>query len=97
MLALKLFFAIILPIAWDVPTSGNVAGYKVHVGTAAGSYTTHLDVGNVTQYDISLPDTTTGKVYVAVTAYNDGTESSVSNEVIGVVGFITAPRNLRKR
>ena len=94
---IKLFLAIALPIAWDAPTSGNVAGYRVHYGSAAGSYSTHVDVGNVTQYDIQLPDSTTGKIYIAVTAYNDGTESPNSNEVIGTLGPITAPRNLRKK
>ena len=31
-------------LAWDANTESDLAGYKVHYGTASGSYTTSVDV-----------------------------------------------------
>ncbi|HSN24149.1 MAG TPA: hypothetical protein VLS45_08295, partial [Methylomicrobium sp.] len=35
-------------LAWDANTESDLAGYKVHYGTASGSYTTVVDVHKVT-------------------------------------------------
>lgn len=59
----------------------DLAGFRVHYGTAAGSYTQHVDVGNVTQYTVA--GLASGTYYFAVTAYdtaNPRNESGYSNE-----------------
>ena len=55
-------------LAWDANTEADLAGYKVHYGTASGSYTTIVDVHNV------ITATVTGLAagqayYFVVTAY----------------------------
>jgi hypothetical protein len=67
-------------LAWDANTEPDLAGYKIHWGTASRVYTTHVDAGNVTTFVLKgLPD---GKVYIAATAYDKaGLESDYSNEV----------------
>jgi hypothetical protein len=62
----------------SAPTTG--LGYKIHVGTAPGTYTQQIDVGNVTSYTISgLNEGAT--YYFAVSAYDaTGNVSSLSNE-----------------
>ncbi len=73
-------------LVWEHPTPGEVAGFKVHYGTAPGSYAQVVDIGRPAQaadgsfsYDLSVADDAT--VYVAVSAYaTDGRASPVSNE-----------------
>lgn len=65
-------------LAWN-PSDGAL-GYRVHYGTAAGAYTTTVNVGNVVETELSgLPDCTT--LHFAVTAYNRAGESGYSTEV----------------
>ena len=68
-------------LTWDANTETDLAGYKIHVGTASGSYSSTVDVGNVTSH--SMTNLTIGTTYYfAVGAYNTaGSESAVSNEV----------------
>ncbi len=69
-------------LAWDPPDiSTDVTGYMIHYGTASGSYSQAIDVGNTTSYTVSnLIEGHT--YYFAVTAYNAvGYESVYSNEV----------------
>ncbi len=69
-------------LAWDPPDiSTDVTGYMIHYGTASGTYSQAMDVGNTTSYTVSnLIDGQT--YYFAVTAYNAvGYESVYSNEV----------------
>ena len=68
-------------VSWNPSTSTNLAGYKVHVGTSSGVYSSVVDVGNVTAYAVTNLGVGT-TYYFAVTAYNtSGVESSFSNEV----------------
>jgi hypothetical protein len=68
-------------LAWDANTESDLAGYKVHYGTASGSYTTSVDVHKV------IPSIVTGLTagqtyYFAVTAYNAANnQSGYSNQV----------------
>ena len=68
-------------LAWDANTESDLAGYKVHYGTASGSYTTSVDVHKV------IPSIVTGLTagqtyYFVVTAYNaSNNESGYSNQV----------------
>jgi chitinase len=68
-------------LAWDPNTEIDLAGYKVHYGTASGSYTVHTDVHKVTTYAVT--GLTAGQTYYfAATAYDaSGNESGYSNPV----------------
>src|ERR1700751_3673987 len=66
-------------LAWDAES--GVAGYRLHYGTASGTYTQTVDVGDTTTATVSrlAPGST---YYFAVTAYNAaGLESLPSNQV----------------
>jgi hypothetical protein len=68
-------------LAWDRSVSDNVAGYKLHYGTACGVYESVADVGNVTTFTVTglQPGV---RYYFAATAYSSaGMESAYSNEV----------------
>jgi hypothetical protein len=68
-------------LAWDANTEPDLAGYRVHYGTASGSYTTVVDVHKVTTAIVT--GLTAGQTYYfAVTAYNAANnESGYSNQV----------------
>ncbi|MBI5967810.1 MAG: fibronectin type III domain-containing protein [Deltaproteobacteria bacterium] len=76
-------------LAWDSNTEPDLAGYKVHYGTALGVYEKSIDVGMATQSNGTTYYTLTGLTkgqtyYIAVTAYDtSGNESDYSNEVNG--------------
>jgi hypothetical protein len=72
-------------LRWNHPDASTVAGFKVYVGNAPGSYQTVLDVGKPTaaggvfSYSLQVPDP--DSVYVAVSAYGPtGLEGVRSNE-----------------
>ena len=82
-------------ITWDVPVSNvdgtqitDLAGYRIHYGTAPGIYTGSIDVAgwSVTQYSVydflgTVPQVGT-VIYVTVTARDyDNNESAYSNEI----------------
>jgi hypothetical protein len=68
-------------LAWDANTEIDLAGYKVHYGTASGSYTSSMDVQKVTTAVVT--GLTAGRTYYfVVTAYNAANnESGYSNQV----------------
>jgi hypothetical protein len=71
-------------LAWDANTETDLKGYKVYYGSASGSYSETIDVGNVTTY--TVPNLEVGIYFFAVTAYNaSGLESGFSNEVFKVI------------
>ncbi|MBI5193292.1 MAG: fibronectin type III domain-containing protein [Nitrospirae bacterium] len=74
-------------LSWTPPTTNvdgttltDLAGYKVYYGTSSGSYSSILDVGNVTAYTLTnLTENIT--YFFAVTAYDTaGNESNFSSE-----------------
>ncbi len=67
-------------LRWDQNPESDIAGYRLHYGTASGNYNETLEVGNMTTVTVSaLADTTT--YFFVVTAYNTaGLESLPSNE-----------------
>jgi hypothetical protein len=69
-------------LAWDASVSPDVTGYLVNYGIASGLYTTQVDVGNVTVWDLrGLPDPAT-TYYISVQAYNSyGALSGYSAEI----------------
>ena len=82
-------------LLWSAPTTKtdgtsatNLAGYKVHIGSATRSYQQKIDVGNSTSYTAGgLLDGST--YYFAVTAYDTfGVESAYSNEATKSFGTL---------
>ena len=75
-------------LAWDPNPEPEVIGYIVHVGTQAGTYTQHIDIGPTTSW--SFTSAVAGQRYCfAVSAYVAGPlEGPRSNEVCG---FSNAP------
>jgi hypothetical protein len=74
-------------LAWDKNAEADIAGYKLHYGSASRTYDHTQDVANSTAYTISdLDEGTT--YYLAVTAYNSaGQESDFSEEVVHTIAF----------
>ena len=75
-------FAGNLNLAWNASASANVGGYKLFYGQTSNTYTSSIDVGNLTSYQ--LTGLTAGATYfVALKTYNSAktTESGYSNEV----------------
>ena len=66
--------------SWDAVADARVIGYKVHWGTASGTYDHVADVGNVTEIILSgFVDGTT--YYAAGTSYSMDEESDFSPEI----------------
>src|SRR5262245_17471764 len=65
---------------WDPNSEPDLAGYILSWGTQPGQYTTIVDVGKVTSYQVSLSP---GRYYFVVQAYNISLQiSPPSNEVV---------------
>ena len=65
--------------AWDANAGGdNVTNYNLKTGTASGVYTTSINVGLATTYNLPKPGVQT---FYAVTATNASGDSPVSNEI----------------
>ena len=81
-------------LAWIPSSSPDIAGYKIHFGTACQQYCQTVDVGNVTNATIALPSVGT-KYYFSATAYDvSGVESDFSNEssyTVPMALTLTAP------
>ena len=81
-----LMFLIAVTFTWDMPTTNedgspltDLAGARVHYGTAPGVYDTTIDAGNVSTYTVNMPE---GNYYGAISAYDtSGNEGAKSNEV----------------
>lgn len=87
------------PIRWEAPTLNvdgsavdDLAGYRVHIGSASRSYSVMVDIPdpNSTVATVSFEATWIEEgatdIYVAMTAYDDaGNESGYSNEIKQVV------------
>ena len=73
-----------LTLTWAPNTEPDLAGYKIYIGTESYQYTTILDVGLVTSYEVSeLEDSV--RYYFAVSAYDYwSNESALSWEVSAI-------------
>jgi len=69
-------------VTWDRNPESFVGGYKLYYGTESRNYSRSLDVGNVTEVEVTLEVGPT--YYFAVTAYHAQTrrESPYSEEVV---------------
>ena len=75
--------------AWDANPETDIAGYKLSYGTQSGTYTTTIDVGNVTSAPVTLNP---GQYFFAVQAYNtSGQISPYSTEVAYLISAGTSP------
>ena len=80
-------------LTWDRPDDSTIVGYVIRYGTAPGSYTETVDVGNVATYRVDNLDDG-GRFYFVVQSYDQaGRFSPASNEVVGVIGS-AAPSDL---
>ena len=77
-------------LSWEAGSEPDLAGYKIHYGTASNSYTVHIDVSNVTTYTVT--GLTAGQTYYfAATAYDSsGNESEYSNSVSQAFSAVNA-------
>ena len=41
-------------LAWNANTEGDLAGYKIHYGTASGNYSVHMDAQRTTSFTVTL-------------------------------------------
>jgi len=74
--------ASVVTIAWDA-SDPNVAGYRLHYGSASRVYSSAIDVGPGTS--CALSNLIAGATYFfAVTAYNSLGESAFSEEIVYV-------------
>jgi hypothetical protein len=71
-------------VSWTAPAAdingmSNVAGYRIHYGSAAGSLNHVIDVDNAAAVSFTVGDLAPGVWYFAVTDYDaDKIESSLS-------------------
>jgi Fibronectin type III domain len=78
-----------ITLAWVPPTENsngtpltNLAGYKIHYGTASQDYTKVASVSNPSLSRYVLDSLPSGTYYFAITAYNSaGIESTLSGEI----------------
>lgn len=78
---------------WEAPTENsngsaltNLAGYKIHYGTASKDYTEVVAVSNPSLSRYVIDSLQSGTWYFAITAYNSaGVESPMSGEVATTV------------
>ena len=79
-------------LAWDANTETDLAGYKIYYKVAQGGEPydgtgiieggSPIDVGNVTEFNLTGLDLKNNNYYFVATAYNEaGFESDYSNEV----------------
>ncbi len=70
-------------LAWDADIGPDLAGYKLHYGTASGVYDHSVDVHDVTTY--TLTGLTKGQSYYIVATAYDASQNEIgySNEVSG--------------
>ena len=78
-----------IAFSWVPPTENNngspltnLAGYKIHYGTASQDYTQVVAVNNPTLNRYVLDSLPSGTYYFAIAAYNSaGIESTLSGEI----------------
>jgi hypothetical protein len=76
-------------LSWTAPTRNtdgstltDLAGYRVHYGTSAGSYTHTVPLPNKSMTSVVIEDLTPARWYFAVKSYNSaGVESAFSDSV----------------
>lgn len=81
LLNVSTIFAADIKLKWNPNTEADLAGYKVHYGSAHRVYTQTLDVANITAYTLTVSNA--GTYYICITAYDSsGNESDYSYEIV---------------
>src|SRR5262245_34877610 len=68
-------FCAAVTLAWDASTDASTVGYRLHYGTSSGTYTSTVDVGNVTTATVSTLQAGT-TYFFAATAYDASSAES---------------------
>jgi hypothetical protein len=79
----------VVTLGWVAPTQNSngspitdLAGYKIHYGTASEDYTQVVSIANPSLSRYVLDSLSSGTYYFAITSYNSqGTESPLSGEI----------------
>ncbi len=79
-----------ITLAWDASGDSSAAGYKIYYGTTSRNYTNSVDVGNVTNATLNLPETGVTYYFAATTYDSAGNESDFSNETTGYVAQVSS-------
>jgi hypothetical protein len=78
-------------LTWTLD-SGQATGYKIYFGENCNNLQNSIDVGNVSQYAIDTMPLNENQSYcLAVKAYNQSTESPLSNTVYWTASDNTPP------
>jgi hypothetical protein len=78
-------------LAWDPNTQTGVIGYRIYWGTSSGTYTSSVDVGNVTTYTVMGLNSGTTYYFVATCYTGTGAESGYSNQVSTAPPAVNTP------
>jgi hypothetical protein len=86
-------------LSWDAPTQNtdgsdltDLAGYRVHYGTALGDYPNTIPIDNPATLDYEVDNLTEGTWFFTVTAYDTvGNESENSNVVSKTIEIVPGP------
>jgi len=68
-------------LEWDAVGASNLAGYRIHYGTASGSYPQAIEAGTSTTYTLDNLGSGTRYYFVVTAVDTSGQESGYSNEV----------------
>src|ERR1700730_5021923 len=84
-----------LTLAWDANVESSLAGYVLVYGTQPGVYTTSVDVGNLTSFQVN--NLTVGRrYYFSAQAYNAArVRSPLAMETSGIVPGFTLTISLQ--
>jgi Fibronectin type III domain/Viral BACON domain/Bacterial Ig domain len=83
-----------ITIAWDANKEPDIASYVVQWGTAAAPYSTEINVGNVTTWNLTSAVVGTTYTFRVIAVNTAGARSDASNAVSGTVtagGTVPAP------
>jgi hypothetical protein len=76
-----------LTLGWYESTSSNIAGYKIHLGTRSGEYSTHYNLGLPIATDgiirVTIPLDQGSNYFISISTYDSGgSQSPFSDEVL---------------
>lgn len=92
MLLPAIAFAATIQVNWNPNTEPDLAGYRIYHGTESGQYGEPVDVGNVTEHQLTITPEYGATYYFALTAYDtSGNESGYSDEATCFVPDGRAP------
>lgn len=68
-------------LEWDPVIASSLSGYRIHYGTASGSYSRSADAGTSTTWTVTNLHGGTRYYFVVAAIDSNGQESGYSNEV----------------